>query len=97
VRWQFKEKTPTSVVVVLLLFATNTLVQISTAFSIPRWFQQTSDSTHTYPIRFKGGAIYFVQPSLGKYFDWGFEIGFVLLALLFLLLWLHRDKLERVG
>jgi hypothetical protein len=50
-----------------------------------------------YLIRFRGGAVYFVQPWLGKYFSYGFAAHFVLLAFMFVILWLHRDEVERVS
>ena len=39
--------------------------------------------------------MYFVQPWLGKYFYYGSGAHFVLLALIFLIVWFHRDELER--
>jgi hypothetical protein len=37
-----------------------------------------------------------VQPWLGAYSDYGLYLGFVLLALFVLLLWVNRDQLERI-
>jgi hypothetical protein len=70
--------------------------QIATTYWIPRWAPILPDSTHSYPIRFRGGPTYFVQPWLGAYFDYGFYAGFVLLGAFLLLLWLNRDKIERI-
>jgi hypothetical protein len=53
------------------------------------------DAIYSYPIRFKGSAVYFVQPWLGKYFDNDIWIGFGLLGLFFLLMWMHRDEVVR--
>ena len=52
---------------------------------------------HSYPVRFRGGPTFFVQPWLGTYFDYDIYVGFALLSLFGVLLWVNRDKLERVG
>jgi hypothetical protein len=96
-RWQFKGDAPVSFKVLFALLAVNFLLQFGASFAIPRWSPMRPDAAHSYAIRFKGGAVYFVQPWLGKYFDYGFWAGFVFLALIFLIMWLHRDELERVG
>lgn len=96
-RWQFKGQTPTPFKVVLTLFGINLLGQFAAFYLIPRWSPIRPDAAHSYLIRFKGGAVYFVQPWLGKYFDYGFAAHFVFLASLLLIAWLHRDELERVS
>lgn len=83
--------------VVMALFFANLIAELGTALAIPRWSPTTPDSLHSSPIRFKGGVVYFVQPWLEKYFAYGFWAHFVLLALLFLIMWLHRDEVERVS
>jgi len=95
-RWQFKENAPVSFKVLFTLLAINFLGQFAADYAIRRWSPIRPDAAHSYLIRFKGGAVYFVQPWLGKYFDYGFWAHFVLLALGFLICWLHRDELERV-
>jgi hypothetical protein len=72
----------------------NFLLQFGLVFAIPRWCPTRPDAVHSYPIHFKGGSVYFVQPWLGKYDHYGFWGGFVLLALFFLLFWLHRNEVE---
>jgi len=96
-RWQFKGKTPASCKVLFALFGINFLGQFGTSWAIPRWSPTMPDFSHSYPIRFKGGAVFFVQPWLGKYCDYGFWAGFVLLALFFLIMWFHRDEVERIS
>ena len=80
-----------------MLLLVNIVLQIVTAYWISTQAPVQADSVHSYPIRFRGGPTFFVQPWLGAYDDYGFYAGFVLLGLLLLLLWLNRDKWERVG
>ena len=96
-RWQFKDKAPVSFKVVFALFGINLVAQIGTFYAIPRWWRSRPDSAYCCAIRFKGGAVFFVQPWLGKYLDYGFWAGFGLLAPMFLIMWFHRDEIERVG
>jgi len=96
-RWQFKGETPVSIKVLFPLFIANLVFQLAAAFLIPRWSPIRPDGAHSYAIRFSGGAVYFVQPWLGTYFDYGFWAHFALLALIFIIMWFHRDELERVG
>jgi hypothetical protein len=95
-RWQFKGKAPASFKVLVSLFGINFAGQVAAWLAIPRWSRIRPDAAHSYPIQFKGGAVYFVQPWLGKYFYYGFAAHFVLLALMFLIMWLYRDEVERV-
>jgi hypothetical protein len=95
-RWQFKEKEPASLKVLFALLGINFVGQFAAFYAILRWSPIRPDAAHSYPIRFKGGAVYFVQPWLGKYCDYGFWAHFVLLALMFLIFWFHRDEIERV-
>jgi len=95
-RWQFKDKTPASIIVVFVLLAINFVGQWATSYLIPQGSPITPDAAHPYFIRFKGGAGYFVQPWMGIYFEYGFWLHFVLLALFFLMLWVYRDRIERI-
>jgi len=74
----------------------NILLQIATAYWIARWAPNQADLVHPYRIRVHGGPTYFVQPWLGAYSDHGLYLGFVLLALFAVLLWVNRDQLERI-
>jgi hypothetical protein len=94
-RWQFKGKAPASFKVLVALFGINFAGQVVAFFAVP-WSPIRPDAAHSYPIQFKGGAVSFVQPWLGKYSYYGFAAHFVLLALMFLIMWLHRDEVERV-
>jgi hypothetical protein len=74
----------------------NILLQIATAYGIARWAPIQANLVHSYRIRVRGGPTYFVQPWLGAYSDYGIYLGFVLLAVFGLLLWVNRDQLERI-
>ena len=96
-RWQFKGKTPAWAYILTLLLLVNVVLQMVTAYWISSQAPVEADSVHSYPTRFRGGPTFFVPPWLGAYNDYGFYAGFILLGLVLLLLWLHRDKLERAG
>lgn len=96
-RWQFKGKTPAWAYILTVLLLVNIGLQIGTAYWISSRAPVQADSVHSYPVRFRGGPTFFVQPWLGAYSEYGFYAGFALLGLFALLLWLNRDKLERVG
>jgi hypothetical protein len=97
VSWRFKDKTPVWAYVIAALLLGNIVLQIITMFWIPSHAPMRPDVTHAYPIHISGAAVYFVQPWLGAYADYGLYAGFALLALFGLLLWLNRSKLERVS
>ena len=80
---------------IFALMIINFLVGYALAFAIPRRWPIAADAVHSYPIRFKGSAVYFVQPWLGKYFANDIWIGFALLGFFFLLMWLHRDEVTQ--
>jgi FtsH-binding integral membrane protein len=94
--WRFKGNTPLSIKVVFALVAVNFLGQLAASFVIPRISPITADAAHSYFVRFKGAAGYYVTPWLGMYFDYGFWTHFVLLAAFFLMVWVHRDQIERI-
>lgn len=96
-RWQFKGKAPLPIKIVFALLGLNFLGQIAASYAIPRWSPITADAAHPYFVRYQGAAGYFVQPWLGMYSEYGFWLHFVLLALFFfLMLWVYRDRIERI-
>jgi hypothetical protein len=96
-RWQFKEKPPLSVRIVMVLFLVVLWLDIAAAWGIPEWSPTAPDAAHSVPIRYRGGVTYFVQPCLARAThdaDWlAFGLG-AASAVLFLV---HRDKLERLS
>jgi hypothetical protein len=95
-RWQFKGKTPLSVKVVMLLFFAALGVNLAAWWSIPEWSPTVPDAVHSLSIQFKGGKIYFVQPWLAKVARDTNWLSAGLGAVCVVLLWLHRDELERL-
>ena len=95
-RLQFKGKTPVWAQILTGLLLLNITLQIATAYWIPRWAPIQLDPAHSYPIRYRGGPIFYVQPWLGTYSDYGLYVGIALVVLFFLLLWLNRDSVERL-
>ena len=96
-KWQFKGRAPAWAYVLAVLLLANIVFQLVTAYWIPSWAPVRPDAVHSYPVRFRGGPTFFVPPWLGTYFDYDIYVGFALVSLFGILLWLHRDKLERVG
>src|ERR1700722_3043876 len=94
-RWQFKEKAPLSVTVVLVLFMIVIALDIAAAWGIPEWSPTVPDAVHSVPIRYRGGVTYFVQPWLARATDDGVWLALGLGAACFFLFLVHRDKLER--
>ena len=80
-----------------MLLLVNVVLEIVAAYWISSQAPVEADSVHSYPVRFRGGPTFFVRPWLVAYNHYGFYAGFVLPGLVLLLLWLHRDKLERLG
>ena len=95
-RWQFKEKTPTSVKVVMPLFFAVLMVNLAAWWSIPEWSLKAPDAVHSVPIQFRGGATYFVQPWLARLAHDSNWLAAGLGALCAMLFWLHRDELVRL-
>lgn len=97
IRWGWDPKGWAAVAVytTFAVLMINFLGEFGAGFAIPRWCPTRPDAMHSYAIRFKGGSVYFVQPWLGKYFVYGFWAHFILLGFIFLLMWLHRNEVER--
>jgi hypothetical protein len=96
VKWQFKGKTPGWAKILARVLVLNILLQIATVYWFAGWAPIQTDPVHFYRIRVHGVPTYFVQPWLGSYSDYGLYLGFVLLALFAVLLWVNRDQLERI-
>ena len=96
-RWQFKGRTPAWAYILTALLLVNVVLEIVAAYWISSQAPVEADPVHSYPVRFRGGPTFFVRPWLGAYNHYSFYAGFVLAGLVLLLLWLHRDKLERLG
>jgi hypothetical protein len=95
-RWHFRGKAPVAFKIFFALLSANVLAQIATTYAIQAWSPTIADTVHSYPVHFKGGAVYFVQQWQGNYFYYGSRANYVFLALIILVLFIYRDELERV-
>ncbi len=92
--WRFKDRIPLWFKLVVGLLIADSALHFGLLWTVSSWALSSRDAAHSYRVPFRDGSIYFVQPWLGWYLDarW---IGIGLLALLVVLLLLHRDQLER--
>jgi hypothetical protein len=93
---QFKGETPVWAKVLVALMLVNAVLQIAAGYWVPNHAPIYPDASHPYRIQARGGPPYFVQPWVGLYYDYGFYAVFVLIGVFLLLLWINRDKIERV-
>ncbi len=63
--------------------------------TVARWGRATPDAAHPVEIRMKFGHIYYASPEIGWFVKNDLWIFFGLLAILGLIMFLHRDRLER--
>jgi hypothetical protein len=96
-RWQFKEKPPLSVRIVMGLFFVVLPLDIAGVWAIPEWSPTVPDAAHSVPIRYKGGVTYFVQPWVAGATRDGDWLAIGLGAACVVLFLVHRDKLERLS
>jgi hypothetical protein len=92
---RFKGKVPAAIKVVLALFVINSVAETWLFVTIRDRGRLAPDADYSHLVRLKGGVTYFVQPGLGTYLDAAVPLGFILLAVLLLLIWLYRDQLQR--
>ena len=96
-RLQFKGKTPVSVTVLFVLMFSNFCVHLVTLYVVTKWWPVSPDVVHSQAMPFRGGGRIFVQPWLGSALEYSFWATFVILALLFVMMWVHRADIERVS
>ncbi len=94
--WRFKNRTPRWFTVIVSFLMVDSVVHLVLLSTVSSWAQSSRDATHTYLLPFRDGVNYFVQPLLGLYLD-NHSIGAALFALLLLLLFLNRNRLERAS
>lgn len=92
--WRFKGRTPLWFTVLVALLMLDSVVHFGLLMTVSTWARASRDAEHFYRVPFRDGAIYFVQPWLGRYLD-SWWIGVGLFAVLILLFFLKRDQLER--
>jgi hypothetical protein len=92
--WRFKRGTPAWFTGIVGLLLVDSVVHFGLLMTVSSWAQSTRDAMHTYRVPFRDGVNYFVDPWLGRYLD-SWWIGVGLFAVLVVLLYLKRDRLER--
>jgi hypothetical protein len=96
-RFHFKGKTPVSYKLALSLFACSVFFEIGARLAIPKWSPVAPDAIHSCAFHMRNGAVYFVQPWLGKYLNLAGWINAILFAFVVVVLLLHRNELERTS
>jgi hypothetical protein len=94
VRYVFKGRTPPAFVAVFILLAIN----FCAGDGLASWaWVPAPDALHPYGIRFRGGELRYYSPAIGWYVDQiFFGLQFALMAAAGFVLWLYRDRLEKV-
>jgi hypothetical protein len=92
--WRFKDGTPWWFKIVVALLVVDSALHVGLSLTVSTWAQSSRDAFHTYRLPFRDGSIYFVQSWLGRYLDTRWT-GIGLLAVLVVLLFLNRHRLER--
>jgi hypothetical protein len=64
--------------------------------TLSRWAQSAPDASHSVELHMKGGHSYYLSPGVGWFLNHHLWIFFALFAMLFLIMFIHRDKIERV-
>jgi hypothetical protein len=85
-RFQFRDKTPTIVVVTTVLLFANGVLSWGTDFWIDHFAPRYPIGSSLFRIQLRPGSAEFVPRWLGIYQSWSLWIGFAILGLL-LLLW----------
>jgi hypothetical protein len=93
--WRFKDRTPLWFKLIVGLLIVDSILHFGLLSTVATWASSSRrDADHSYRVPFRDGVNYFIQPWLGMYLDaWWISVG--LLAILGVLLVLHRDQLER--
>jgi hypothetical protein len=95
-RWQWIGKPPLYWTVLLCAMMGQVAVSLVLFFTLPRWARSISDALHPVELRMKGGHLYYLSPGMGWYMNNDVWITFGLLGILALIMFIHRDKIERV-
>jgi hypothetical protein len=61
------------------------------------WAARSPDEIRSYPVHFKGGAVYYYQPPIGWFLANGLWLFFAAFIIAGLIMWLNRDRVERIG
>lgn len=90
INYDFPTGTPALLKVVFTVFFANFVTNFCVELWTSRWAPHQPSPGYSYPIRFEGGVVAYVPPTVGQYEVWGFWSHFVLLAFIFLLFWYYE-------
>ncbi len=96
-RWQWIGKPPVYWTVLLCAMMAQVAVSLVLFSTLPRWARSVPDASHPIVLRMKGGHLYYLSPGMGCYMNNDVLITFGLLGILALIMFINRDKIERVG
>ena len=94
--WTWIEKPPVYWAVIFCVAMAEFVVGWLLFETVPRWARSVPDASHPVELHMKGGHSYYLSPGLGWFLNNDLWIFFWLLGMLFLIMLLHRDKIERV-
>jgi hypothetical protein len=92
--WRFKEKTPLWFTLMAGVLIADAAAHFSLLWTVSWWASPTRDAMHPRPLPFRDGVVYWVTPEISWYLGaWWIAVG--LFFVLFVLLIVNRDRLER--
>jgi hypothetical protein len=95
-RWQWIEKPPLYWVIIFCAMMAHTALSEALSFSLSSWARSVPDATHATELRMKGGHVYYLSTGMGWYLNNDIWITFGLLGFLALIMFIHRNKIERI-
>ena len=95
-QWAWIGKPPVYWTVVFWITISEIVVSWVLLVTLPRWAQSVPDASHPSELYMKGGHSYYLAPRLCWFLNNNLWIFFGLLGLFFLIMFVHRDSVERV-
>ena len=96
VRYQWVDKPPLYWAIIACAMMGHIAVSLVLFFTLPRWTRSVPDASHPIELRMKGGHLYYLSPGMSWFMNNDVWITFGLLGILALIMFIHRDKVERV-
>jgi hypothetical protein len=95
-RYEWIGEPPLYWTVIAVAMMGNVAVSLILSYTLPRWARSIPDASHPIELRMKGGHLYYLSPGMGWYMNHDLWITFGLLGILALIMFIHRNKVERV-
>jgi hypothetical protein len=95
-QWQWIGKPPVYWTVIFCAMMAQVAVSLVLSFTLRRWARFVPDASHPIELRMKGGHLYYLSPGMGWYMNNDVLITFGLLGILALIMFIHRNTIERV-